>query len=258
MVLTVHDTQPLNGARGGLQTAGFGHMLASADRLIVHRIEAKQELVNRGITDQHIEVIPHGPLPISEAEPELRDKDRWRIVLFGRLQHYKGVDLAFEAMDRIPAEARDRIDLVIAVEPMIDFDAVRRRSTELGLSIDVRPRRLSEGEMASLLRSADAFVFPYRMIEASGVLHQVEQLGRWIIASEVGCFRDALGGHPDDGELVPPEDIGRLADAMLRSIGRTPGGRSDATGWEAIGATTRQLYERLIHPMWHLRPARNR
>lgn len=246
VVLTVHDTEPLNGARGGLQTAGFDHMLASVDRLIVHRPEAKQALIGRGMARDHIEVIAHGPLPVGEAAAEPRDRTRWRIVLFGRLQHYKGVDLAVEAMGRIRPQQRERIELVIAGEPFIDINPIRARIAELEPgSVDLRPRRLAEEEMAALLRSADAFLFPYRMIEASGVLYQIEQLGRWIVASDVGCFHDALSGRPDDGELVPPGDVDRLAEAMARSVGRAPAGQSSGTNWQEIGAMTRELYERL-------------
>jgi glycosyltransferase involved in cell wall biosynthesis len=100
--------------------------------------------------------------------------------------------------------------------------------------------------MAALLRSADAFVFPYRTIDASGVLHLVADLGRWLVASDLGAFRAMISGG--SGELVPADDLPALAKAIVHSIGRTPATRP-AIGipdWLEIGAMTRAVYEKAI------------
>ena len=124
------------------------------------------------------------------------------------------------------------------------------RVQALGLEscVEFRLHRLGELEMAALLRSGDAFVFPYRAIEASGVLHLVADLGRWLIASEVGAFRDLIDPQSGAGDLVPPADPAALAQALLRSIGRRPAARPDhgVPGWDRIGEATLAIYRRLI------------
>jgi len=249
VVVTVHDTTPLNGARGGAQTSGYDRMLAQADALIVHLDSGRAALVERGVAANKIHVVPHGPLPLAAAAPEARDQ-RWRIVLFGKIQAYKGVDVAIEALGMLPAQVRDGLDVVIAGEPMIDLAPLRQRIAELRLErvIDLRPRRFDESEMASLLRSADAFALPYRLIEASGVLHLIADLGRWIVASDTGSLHDLLTGRHDLGELVPAGDAAMLAAALERSIGRRPEikAAAGAAEWADIGALTRSIYERLI------------
>jgi glycosyltransferase involved in cell wall biosynthesis len=249
VVMTVHDIVPFNGRQvSALQRSGYDAVLAQADRLIVHTIEGRDALIARGLSPDRIHVVPHGLLPLIDAPAEPRD-DRWRVVLFGRLQAYKGADLLIEALGRLDPQTRAKLDVLVAGEAMIDVVPLLARAEALGLgkSFTLRPGRLSEGGMAALLRSADAFVFPYRAIDASGVLHQVAELGRWIIASDLGAFRAMIEGT-DAGALIRPENADVLAEALAASIGRRPGERP-ATGvpdWPEIGERTRAVYVEAI------------
>jgi glycosyltransferase involved in cell wall biosynthesis len=249
VVLTVHDIEPFNGRPvSAAQSGGYAAVLGAVDRLIVHTAQGRDALLARGIDAARIHVIPHGLLPLRAADPEPRaDDGRWRIVLFGRLQPYKGVDLLVEALGRIDPAVRARIEVVVAGEAQIALEPIvaRAQALALGASFTLRPGRLSEEAMAALLRSADAFVFPYRSIDASGVLHLVAELDRWLIASDIGAFRTMIGPAAGAGTLVPPADVDALAAAIVQSIGQRPT-TPLATGlpdWNAIGAMTRAVYD---------------
>lgn len=249
LVLTVHDIKPFNGKQAGVQARGYAAMLEIADRLIVHTEEGRDALRERGLPAERIRIVPHGLLPLSPAPPEPRPADgRWRVVLFGRLQAYKGADLLIEALGRIAPSVRARLDVVIAGEAQIPLEPLRNRAAALalGAALDLRPGRLPESAMAALLRSADAFVFPYRSIDASGVLHLVAGLDRWLIASDLGAFRQMIGAP--SGALVPPGDPDALAAAIVRSIGQRPAARpaTGHTSWAEIGAMTRAVYAEAI------------
>lgn len=257
VVLTVHDAVPFNGkAVGRLQAEGQDALLAGVDHLIVHGEAGRQALLARGLPADRISIVAHGMLPLPDAAPEPRpDPSRWRIVQFGKIQDYKGVDILIEALGLLAPADRERIEVIVAGEPMIDMEPVIARARALGLrhSIAFRTRRLTEAEMAALLCSGDAFVFPYRAIEASGVLHLVAGLDRWLIASDIGAFRGLIGGRPGAGELVRPADPSALAGAIADSIGRRPAARPDhgVPGWDRIGEATCAIYRRLIAGRGH-------
>jgi glycosyltransferase involved in cell wall biosynthesis len=249
VVLTVHDIEPFNGRPvNAVQSRGYHAMLGAFDRLIVHTDQGRDALLARGHSTDHIHVVPHGMLPLRAAEPEARaDDGRWRILLFGRLQAYKGVDLLVEALGLIDPQTRSRLEVIVTGEAQMPIEPIMARAKELNLGacFTLRAGRLSEGDMAAVLRSADAFVFPYRTIDASGVLHLVVDLDRWLIASDIGAFRSMIGETVGAGELVPPADVQALADAIVRSIGQRPRAPL-ATGlpdWTRIGAMTRNVYE---------------
>jgi len=203
---------------------------------------------------KRISLIPHGPLALRCTPRPVVDKldGRWRIVLFGRLQTYKGVDLLIEAAGRLTEAQRERIEIVVAGEPFMALDPLEARARELGLAaptFQIRPGRLDDQAMADLLGSADTFVFPYRAIEASGVLFLVAGLRKWIVASDLGAFSDTLGAvGSSQGTLIAPSDVGGLAAALADSIGRVPDERDTAWApdWSTIGAATRRVYEDLL------------
>nr|WP_246350600.1 glycosyltransferase [Sphingobium boeckii] len=254
VVLTVHDLVPFNGKDvNQLQRRGFDAVLRAVDHIIVHTDGARTTLAGRGVDHGAISVIPHGLLPLKSAGSAAERTDRrWRVILFGRLQAYKGLDVLVEAAGRLDPQLRAGLHIIIAGEAMIPLDEIRRRITALGLqnTITLDDRRFSESAMATLLGSADAFVFPYSAIEASGVLHLVAGLEKWIIASDLGVFRDMIGHDGRCGALTSPGDAAALAQALAQSIGRIPAGRLDdgVPGWDEIGRRTRVVYEKVLTP----------
>ena len=252
VVMTVHDIHPFNGRPvSRLQRSGYEDVLAAVDHRIVHTAEGRDALIARGLDEATISIVPHGLLPLMSAAPEQRPAPkRWRIVLFGRLQAYKGADLLVEALGRLDPAIRARLEIIVAGEALMPVEPIRERARTLGLgeAFVLRDGRLGEAEMAALLRSADAFVFPYRTIDASGVLHLVAELDRWLITSDLGAFRAMLRDAPGAGVLVPPEDVEALADAIVSSIGRRPTRRPahGVSDWREIGALTRAAYERAM------------
>lgn len=248
VVVTVHDTEPFNGKSvSAAQRAGLLAAYRAADRLIVHRPQGRDVLMGRGIDPERVDVVPHGLLsaPRATASRERRP-GRWRILLIGKLQHYKGLDILIEAAARLPAEARDRLSITIAGEAMLPIAPLAERIAALGLPVDLldlRPGQLPQAEFDALIDDADAFVFPYRAIEASGVLFSVLSSDRWIIASDIGAFADVVRNGAD-GALVPVEDADALATALAASIGRRPLGTPGTAipGWREIGAMTRDVY----------------
>ena len=248
LVLTVHDTVPLNGSRASLlQRLGFDLPIRVADVVIVHTPSGKSRLVERGIDGDKITVVAHGPLtlPVRPTQPRPARDARWTFVLFGELKSYKGLDLLVESLGQLPDDARRQCRLIVAGRARMDVADIVRRIDALALNdvVELRLARQSEQKMADLFRDADSFVFPYRQVDASGVYFLVKGLGKWLIASRVGIFADDLR-EGEDGALVAAGDVAALSAALLHAIRHrpqptpTPGGSS----WDAIGEATRSIY----------------
>lgn len=251
VVLTVHDTVPLNGEQGVLQRLGMHWAARLADRVIVHTEGGRRVLVDRGLRATDIVVIPHGPLRLTAApgEPPSRDV-RYTFVLFGQLKVYKGIDVLIESIGHLSPTERAASRAIVAGQPCMDLAPLRRRIETLGLasSFELRAWRHSEQEMADLFALADCFVFPYRQVDASGVYFLVRPLAKWVIASRVGAFAEHLS--PDTGELCPACDATALARAMGRAIRERPQAAApgENASWHSIGQATRTLYLGLRPP----------
>lgn len=251
LVLTVHDTVAHNGQKlSWAQQLGYDLPMKLAHRVIVHTRSGRQALARRGVPEDRIAVIPHGPLTLAQpaAGPGPRERDpRWTVVLFGEIKPYKGLDILVDAVGALAPEVRRRLRVIVAGRPRMDMQPLTARIGALGLAqqFELRLRRLSEDEMAALFAEADAFVFPYRQIDASGVYYLVNSLGKWLIASRVGVFAEEDLAGEGLGVLVPPEDVPALARALQEASATRPAGRAaGAHSWREIAHATRALYAR--------------
>jgi glycosyltransferase involved in cell wall biosynthesis len=241
--LTVHDPVPHPGdAVAPRRVARARRALrARAGLVFVHSEALAAELRATGDTEAPIEVVPHGVERPAETTAPPADS----LLFFGRISHYKGLDVLLDAMPAV-WEARPAVRLVIAGEgPLPD-------SPVLGdPRVDLRAGYLPEDAVPGLMEAATCLVLPYRQASQSGVGSQARQFGRAVIASAVGGLPDLVG--PEWGRLVPPEDRAALAAAILEVVG-TPGlaarmGAAAAASlgeasWQGVGEATLDAYRR--------------
>jgi len=119
----------------------------------------------------------------------------------------------------------------------------------------LEPRFVADAELPAIFAPGTVAAFPYREIEASGVLSLALAAGRPVLASRLGSFADTLtdGVH---GRLVPAGDIDALSAAMAGMIGdraSTAAYAHQATslarlapGWGDIAAQVVSYYEAML------------
>lgn len=266
LALTVHDTQPSNGDASALRRAGFLASLRLFDRLVVHTAQGEARLRALGLDPARIVRLPHPPLAMvaAAAVPDTEDAPP-SLLLLGKIQPYKGADLLVEAFARLPERLRAAVPLRIVGKPMMELAPLRALAAARGVALDLRPGFLPEGDFAGLLSPGTVAVFPYREIEASGVLGIALAQGRPIVASRLGAFAELLDAPDPPGIAVPPGDPGGLAAALEhvlsdRALAARMSARAleiarGATGWaeaaaahEALYAAARAGREGVAHP----------
>ena len=221
LVLTVHDTNPFNGNPAGrLQQVGAHKAFADFDRLIVHTEQGRARLLAHGEGRDRVTVMPHGLLGRASAQA-CADPMQGEItfLLFGKIKPYKGADLLIEAFARLDPALRAQARLRIVGKPYMDLTPLHDLIRQHGAAdrVTVEPRFVGDAEVGGFFAPGTVATFPYREIEASGVLSLAITFGRPILASRLGGFIEAVqdGEH---GLLVPPEDVGALSAAMARFI----------------------------------------
>ncbi|MEM9625199.1 MAG: glycosyltransferase family 4 protein [Pseudomonadota bacterium] len=257
LVLTVHDSNPYNGA--GPLLLRLGTMLANRrfDRWIVHNELSERHLTARGLPADRLHRVAHGLLsPPVETSVNRRERndDRVRFLQFGKLKDYKGADVLLEALGLLSAEQRERCAVSIvgrpylATQPLFDLIAKHRLQTVVELRLDF----VSDAEMADLFDDADALVFPYRGIDTSGVLMAAIARGIPVVASGIGCFVEMLDDGRE-GRLVSPDDPSALAAALIDLIedpakietmrANMKALQQRIPSWQSIAQTTTDVYE---------------
>jgi glycosyltransferase involved in cell wall biosynthesis len=268
VVLTVHDTDPFNGNPAAkLQRLGVDRALRGVDRLIVHTGQGRDRLLAQGLDGGRIDVLPHGSLSRAGASgphggPGDGMTGELTLLLFGKIKPYKGADVLIAAFAALPPALRAQARVRIVGKPYMDLSPLRAQAASLGVAerVSIEPDFIVDGDIDGLFGPRTIAVFPYREIEASGVLSFAIANGRPIIASRIGSFGEMLadGVH---GRLVPPGDAGALTAAMAEMMGNRAVacgyGRAvralsgEMPGWDVIGARTKFLYGSLKqkHPV---------
>ena len=260
VVLTVHDTLPFNGAEPWLMSAGLDRVLHGVDAIICHTAQGRRHLLQQGVAPHRLHVVPHGLLGTTMETPAAPPGERIRLLQLGNIKPYKGVDVLLAALRHLEPRERARLDVHVAGRPYVDTQALeaQRRANDLGDCVRFDFDFLTEAMMELLVARANALVFPYRHIDASGVLMQAVAASKPVLASKIGVF-DELLQDGKQGLLVPPGDPDALASALrqlvaaperLLEMSRRMGALRDGLpGWPEIGRQTARIYA-AAHAAW--------
>jgi glycosyltransferase involved in cell wall biosynthesis len=249
-IWTVHNLEPHEGA---FRWDRYGYQLVARESdLVVCHSHSALEAVRRYYPPRgNAIVMPIGehasdyppPRPRRQVVRELDLNPELPLVCcLGRLRHYKGVDLACEAIGRL----QGRVQLVIAGVRHAGYDLAPVLELARGMrGIRVIERRLSTQEYADLMGASEAMLLPYRQITGSAVLLSAVGCGRGVIASDLPFFREILSGEPQAGVLVPTRDAAVWSNSIVEYLAIPAEVRSRA----AHRLAARYSWDRCVEPM---------
>jgi glycosyltransferase involved in cell wall biosynthesis len=238
----VHDAQAHPGETLNFRILGQHRLLRSARYLFTLTGHVQAELLRQGFgTDgQRLIKLWHPAISFPAAPAVPREAGPPRILYFGRLLPYKGLDLLAGAAALIgpnrPFELR------------VCGDGPNSRSLERLKAMPgvvVEQRWFNDGELPGLLAWADALVLPYREASQSGVAALAIAAGRHVLATNVGGLPEQLGGLPNT--LLCEPTVTAIADGLLQltaqlSTGAAPPAQVDAqSDWRAMAAAMRDV-----------------
>jgi glycosyltransferase involved in cell wall biosynthesis len=179
---------------------------ASAACLIVH----SERLV--GQMRPLLRRLPVGviPLGIDMAAQSAPVPSARRLLLFGRLFAYKGVDTALEAFALVRERLPDAELLVAGRGPLAA--TARGRA-----GVKVREEYISEEDIGELLERARLVLLPYKDATQSGVGLQAVACGVPAVVTRTGGLPDLVPGIAP-GLIVAPNDPRGLAEAIAAHI----------------------------------------
>jgi glycosyltransferase involved in cell wall biosynthesis len=255
-VLTVHDAMPHS--QGGSGTSHRkerlrGRMRGAASLVTLHSESCVADF-RRASPDYRGDVTSamHGVLMAPPENVPTAQPTPGRILFFGRMWPYKGLDVLLDAVDMLSTRRVPHQVVVAGSGPEMTRLAPRMERMPTIVAIN---RYISPADTVALFQSAAVVALPYRDATQSGVLACAFGNHRPVVAS-------ATGGIPEivregvNGLLVPPGDHAALADALERVITSTTleamlaeGARETALGpmnWSHIADDMVRSYRNLV------------
>ncbi|WP_158043796.1 glycosyltransferase family 4 protein [Skermanella pratensis] len=216
-VVTIHDAALHPGERFLPYQWWLDWEIRQADGYVVLSDHVGSVLRTRhGTAIDRIAVAPCGPFnQFTDAgricRPAGEARAPRRLLFFGRIIAYKGLDLLLDAYGRLKTTYPD---LSLAIYG--DGDLSPYRAALEGLAdVTVENRYIAEEELPAILEEADLIILPYREASQSGVLVLAEAAGLPVVGTPTGALVEQI--VPGVNGLIA---TGISGEALAVSIGR--------------------------------------
>jgi glycosyltransferase involved in cell wall biosynthesis len=159
-------------------------------------------------------LVPLEPAPLPSGPP-------WRLLFFGFVRPYKGLDLALEAVALL--SRRTPIELTIAGEFWEPVEPWNKAIAEAGIAgqVHLRAGYVPDVEIQDLFASHHIVLAPYRSATQSAIVPMAYAAGRPVVATRVGGLSEQVI-EGSTGALADPGDAVGIADAVERVLARLP------------------------------------
>jgi glycosyltransferase involved in cell wall biosynthesis len=172
----------------------LGRLYRATDAVVVHTESSKDMITKRfNVSSNRIHVFKHGLINLVEGKSphkktitDFCSHDSITFCFFGTGSKYKGIDILFEAWQKVACSpefpgrllvvGKIEMDLRSMIEPILK---------EHSSSILVIDKFVPEGDLYSAVTKSDVIVFPYHEISQSGALFSVLGLHKPVIVSNL-------------------------------------------------------------------------
>lgn len=207
----VHDADKHPGDRATTPPWMERIAMRNADTFVVLSEHVRQRLLELGVAPDRIVRSQHGPFAVGVPADDASSLHHpSRVLFFGRLAPYKGVELLVEAARSLGASTDVDVDVRIVGDGDLDLG-------QLPPNVELERRWVPEAELATVLGWADIVVLPYVEASQSGIAPMAITLGIPVVATPVGGLSEQVR-HGVTGVIATGTDASSLAEAIRAAV----------------------------------------
>jgi alpha-maltose-1-phosphate synthase len=223
-----------------------------ADAVIVHGKRMKDIVVQAGVVERKVSIVPHGEFSFYKQWESSEVKENKTILFFGKVTEYKGLQYFVDACPLIAAKIPEARFIIAGSGDIERYLPLEKRSDYFEVHNDFIP----DEKVAQYFQKAAVVVLPYIDGTQSGVIPIAYSFGKPVVVTDVGSIAEAVD-QGKTGFIVPPRDIESLAQALVillnndelrKQMGRNALEKINGElSWDNIAKKTLQVYEEIIH-----------
>ncbi len=242
IIHNVTPHEPLPGSRLLMKT-----LARMCNRLIVHSDNAFDELrAQTGAPTSVTSVTLPSPWTITSSESSTKRPNRGvpRLLFFGTVRPYKGLDLLLHALAKVPG-----CTLLVAGDFWEPVEKYQKLTAELGLEsrVELRPGYVESDQFDGLFSSCDALVLPYLSGTGSIVRELAFSFGLPVLATRTGSIAETIIDGKN-GLVVEPKSLQALIDGLTKLCDRATLEKL-SQGVRALQANSRADWERYCNAL---------
>jgi glycosyltransferase involved in cell wall biosynthesis/ubiquinone/menaquinone biosynthesis C-methylase UbiE len=209
-VIISHNVLPHERSR--IDKRAVSLLFSAADRIIVHsdsEAALARELTSTPVVAaQMAPALPDGFVRRAPAGGEHR-----RLIFFGIVRPYKGLDVLLKALPKAPDDVRLRV----VGEFWGGTAKTEQLCRDLGIAdrVEIRDGYVAADKVPAQFADVDAIVLPYRTATGSQAVSTAFEFGVPAIVTRAGRLADDVRDGID-GFVVDPSDVEQMADALNR------------------------------------------
>jgi glycosyltransferase involved in cell wall biosynthesis len=212
-IKTIHDPKIKKGEDGLAWRLLYYFSFRYADKYIILSDKFKPILMEKGIHENNIIVIPHAGFSYYNKETNDHIFQFHNAVLFfGRIVEYKGLDVLLAAMKIV---INDNPDIKLVIAGNGDISEYRKDICLLKPNITLYNYWVPNDQVKRYFTHIDVCVLPYTGATQSGIIPLSYSFSKPVIASDVGALSEQVK-HGDTGFLIKPCDPVILAGIILK------------------------------------------
>lgn len=208
-VVVVHDVYPHPGD-GYMFQHFLQKILIKQSRLTVtfSKYVFKQLLAVNFVPHSQIIEGWHPPFAYStKSQSQYSDGKEVKLLNFGRLLLYKGLDLLEESLDQVASHHPYTLRIVGHGPKNAVLDRLNKRN-----NVSVENRWVPEDEIAELMNWADVVILPYREASQSGIAATALAFGKPILITNVGGLSEQF--KQEDWVFVCEPNVNDIAKGL--------------------------------------------
>lgn len=246
-VAVVHNASPHE--RIPLHRLALKWLLTQVDGVIAHSASVASEIMDiDGNTRVSVVPLPPAldvtPAPLPEGPP--------RLLFFGYVRPYKGVDLLIRALAQL-RRSGTQLELTVAGESWAGASELVRLSEELGVRdlVDFRFGYVRDDQVSDLLASHHLVIQPYRSASQSGVIPLAFAAGRGVVVTPVGGLSEVVEPYRN-GVIATDVSAEALAAAIAIAIESastlSAGALESTTTWGLLARSVLEVADGKVSP----------
>jgi glycosyltransferase involved in cell wall biosynthesis len=251
IIITEHDPQLHDGESFITRLSFFLSRIISrnfSDAIIVHGQNLKNYLIEKGVPDKKIFIVPHGDFSYYKKYTNTIKEEKFTILFFGLIRDYKGLNFLINAEPFIASSLPDIKIIIAGNGEFSKYHALIKNPNHF----EIHNRYISDSEIADFFSRAAIIVLPYINASQSGIIPIAYAFKKPVVVTNVGSIIEVV----EDGKtglIVPPEDSVALAKAIITllsndSLREEMGSNAykkmqDELSWEQIAYETIMIYK---------------
>lgn len=215
-VKTIHDVGIHEGNNSKFNIWWNNTNFRDAEKFVILSKKFVPRLVERGISEGRIAVIPHAGFDYYTNLSSVKKQTQQNpiILFFGRIDQYKGIGVLLQAFSKILEKYPNTILRIVGngnlqtEMPMIE---------QLKEHIDLQNRWIRDEEVSGFVEDATFVVLPYTHATQSGVIPLAYAFSKPVVATKVGCLDEQVV-EGETGYMCEGSNPTALAEAMVKML----------------------------------------